>query len=173
MRPFLLLISLCALLLSGCGNDDNDTAGSPAEPGMTVETTPTAMDEQADSEAADVATQQTSEAESDAGAEAAAAMAETDAAVAAAEPAAAEPKMSGEQVFKKYCFACHMTGAANAPKVGDVAAWEPRIAKGMDALLMSAMQGVPNTAMMPSGGCNSCSEEELMAAIEFMVNQSR
>ena len=164
MRPLLLLISLCALLLSGCGNDDNDTAGSPAEPGMSVET-PTAADEQASPEVANADTQQSTEAETEAGAGDSAAMAEAD--------TAAEPQMSGEQVFKKYCFACHMTGAANAPKVGDVAAWEPRIAKGMDALLMSAMQGVPNTAMMAAGGCNSCSEEELMAAIEFMVNQSR
>ncbi len=89
------------------------------------------------------------------------------------EPEPVVQQMSGEQVFKKHCFSCHMTGAANAPKVGDVAAWEPRIAKGMEELLLSAINGIPNTAMMAKGTCNACSEDELMAAIEFMVNQSR
>ena len=90
-----------------------------------------------------------------------------------AEPEPVVQAMSGEQVFKKHCFACHMTGAANAPKVGDVAAWESRIAKGMDALLVSVIEGMPNTAMTAKGTCNACSEDELMAAIEFMVDQSQ
>ena len=81
--------------------------------------------------------------------------------------------MSGEQVFKKHCFACHMTGAANAPKIGDAEAWAPRIAKGMDALVLAAINGIPNTAMPAKGTCTSCSEEELQAAIDFMVQQSR
>jgi cytochrome c5 len=81
--------------------------------------------------------------------------------------------MTGEQVFKKHCIACHMTGAANAPKVGDIGAWAPRIAKGMDALMMSALEGVPNTAMQPRGTCTTCTEQEMQEAIEFMVNQSR
>jgi len=88
------------------------------------------------------------------------------------QPAEAQA-MTGEQVFKKHCMACHMTGAANAPRVGDVEAWAPRIAKGMDALLMSAINGVPNTAMPPGGTCVSCSEQELQAAIEFMIAQSQ
>jgi len=54
--------------------------------------------------------------------------------------AAAAPK-SGEQVYNSSCMACHVAGVAGAPKLGDKAAWAPRIAKGMDSLLASATQG--------------------------------
>jgi len=91
----------------------------------------------------------------------------------AAEPAAAEaagPK-SGEQVYQANCLACHGTGAAGAPKLGDAAAWAPRIAKGIDALLASATNGL--NAMPPKGLCMACSEEELKGAIEYMTSKSQ
>ena len=90
---------------------------------------------------------------------------------AAAAPAASGGAPDGEAVYKKACFACHMAGVANAPKAGDKAAWAPRVAKGMDALLQSALKGVPGTAMPPKGNCGACSEEELKAAIKFMSGQ--
>ncbi|MCW8982615.1 MAG: c-type cytochrome [Gammaproteobacteria bacterium] len=90
--------------------------------------------------------------------------------VAAAAPAAAR---SGEDVYKGACFACHGTGAAGAPKMGDTAAWEPRIAKGMDALLQSALNGVPGTGMTPKGTCATCSSDELKAAVEYMTSNSK
>ena len=70
-------------------------------------------------------------------------------------------------------MACHASGAANAPKLGDKAAWKPRIEKGMNALLQSAINGVPGTAMMKRGNCASCSDDDLKTAIEYMVMQSR
>jgi cytochrome c5 len=93
----------------------------------------------------------------------------------AAEPAAAGaegagPK-SGEQVYQANCIACHGTGAAGAPKMGDAAAWAPRIAKGIDALLASATKGL--NAMPPKGLCMACSEEELKGAIEYMTSKSQ
>lgn len=81
--------------------------------------------------------------------------------------------VSGEAVYKKSCVSCHGTGAANAPKLADTAAWAPRIEKGMDALYASALNGVPGTAMMAKGTCGSCSEEELQAAVDYMVEQSK
>ncbi len=91
----------------------------------------------------------------------------------AAEAPAAAPAVaaaaSGETTYNTFCMACHMTGAANAPKLGDKGAWAPRIAKGMEALMQSAINGVPGTAMPPRGTCASCSDADLKAAVEHMV----
>ena len=80
---------------------------------------------------------------------------------------AAAPK-SGEQVYNGSCMACHVAGA---PKLGDKAAWAPRIAKGMDSLLASATNGL--NAMPPKGTCMTCSSDELQAAVEYMVGKSQ
>ncbi|MCG6900617.1 MAG: cytochrome c5 family protein [Gammaproteobacteria bacterium] len=77
----------------------------------------------------------------------------------------------GQQIYQASCQACHATGAAGAPKLGDKEAWAPRIATGMDALLSSAING--KNAMPPKGACMSCSDEDLKAAIEYMVSQSQ
>ena len=81
--------------------------------------------------------------------------------------------MSGEAIYKKTCMACHASGAAGAPKLGDKQAWKPRIEKGMDALMQSALNGVPGTSMMKRGTCLSCSDDDLRAAVEYMVGQSK
>lgn len=70
--------------------------------------------------------------------------------------------------YNMYCVACHGTGAAGAPKTGDKADWEPRLAVGMDALVESAKKG--KNAMPPMGLCGDCSDAELKALIEFMAN---
>ncbi len=77
--------------------------------------------------------------------------------------------MSGEQVYKKSCIACHGSGAAGAPKSGDAAAWENRLSKGMEALYLSAINGVAGTAMMAKGTCVKCSDKELHAAVDYMI----
>jgi len=79
--------------------------------------------------------------------------------------------MSGEQVYKKSCQSCHASGAAGAPKLGDAVTWKARVAKGTDALYLSALKGVPGTAMMAKGTCGACSEEELNAAVDYMVSK--
>lgn len=96
--------------------------------------------------------------------------AETDASAEAGAAAAPETR-SSEQIYQSKCFGCHGTGAAGAPKVGDADAWAPRIAKGMDALLSSAVNGL--NAMPPKGLCMDCSKEELRGVIEYMVNASQ
>ena len=77
----------------------------------------------------------------------------------------------GQKIYQASCQACHATGAANAPKLGDKAAWAPRIATGIDAMLAVAIKG--KIAMPPRGACASCSDADLKAAIEYMVSQSQ
>lgn len=106
--------------------------------------------------------------ESAAGDEAAVAAAD---AVAAAAPAPAVEPMSADQIYQTNCLACHSTGAAGAPKTGDAAAWAPRIAQGMDSMVSNAINGL--NAMPPKGLCMTCSDDDLRAVVEYMVEQSR
>jgi len=75
----------------------------------------------------------------------------------------------GRAIYNKSCAACHVTGAANAPKLGDKAAWEQRIARGLDQLLQTVMAG--QGAMPPRGTCIDCSDEDLTIAIEYMLGR--
>jgi cytochrome c5 len=75
---------------------------------------------------------------------------------------------TGEQVFQAQCTACHSTGAVGAPKLGDEAAWAPRIKAGYDALLNSALKGKGN--MTPQGG-GDFSEFEIGRAVVYMANK--
>lgn len=87
-----------------------------------------------------------------------------------ANTASAAP--SGEQVYQNFCSSCHTPGLNAAPRIGDVAAWAPRIAKGEALLLQATIEGVP-PAMPPMGMCFRCTEAELAAAVGFMVLKSR
>ncbi len=93
----------------------------------------------------------------------------------AAAPAASSTTgpRDGEAVFKGSCFACHETGAAGAPKRGDKAAWEPRIAQGFETLRKHAIDGFTGkTGMMPPRGtCAACSDEEIENAIHYMTDK--
>lgn len=93
------------------------------------------------------------------------------AAPAAAAPAAASEARSGEAVYTAQCAMCHATGAAGAPRLGNNGEWAPRIAKGMDALMGSALNGL--NVMPPRGLCTTCSDEELQAAVQYMVDNSK
>ena len=77
----------------------------------------------------------------------------------------------GKATYDTKCLACHNTGVAGAPKLGDKAAWEPRIATGMDAMLAVAIKG--KGAMPPKGTCMDCSDDELKAAIQYMVDAAK
>jgi cytochrome c5 len=92
---------------------------------------------------------------------------------AAPTAAASSGPRSGEDVYNSACMACHSTGAAGAPKLGDAAAWADRIAKGNDALYSSGINGVAGTGMMARGGCMNCSDEEVTAAVDYMVAGSQ
>jgi cytochrome c5 len=89
-----------------------------------------------------------------------------------AKPAAAR---SGEQVFNTTCMVCHGTGAAGAPKLGDKAAWAPRIKQGNAVLVQHATQGFTGKTgvMPPRGTCGNCSDQELKGAVEYMVSKAK
>lgn len=80
-------------------------------------------------------------------------------------PAAAR---TGEQIYQAQCAACHATGAANAPKFGDTAAWAPRIATGYESLLNSVLKG--KGAMAAQGG-GDASDYEIARAVVYLANQ--
>ncbi|MDM4768338.1 c-type cytochrome [Pelomonas sp. SE-A7] len=75
---------------------------------------------------------------------------------------------TGEQVFQAQCAACHATGAAGAPKLGDAAAWGPRLKGGVEALLTSALKGKGN---MGAQGGGDFSDFEIKRAVVYMANQ--
>ena len=100
-----------------------------------------------------------------------AAVAEPGATAAAPVAAAAAEPLSGEQIYQRNCMACHTTGAAGAPKIGDAAAWAPRIAKGMDTIMTNATKGI--NAMPPKGLCMTCSDDEMKSVVEYILSQSQ
>ena len=85
---------------------------------------------------------------------------------ATATPVATAPK-SGKEVYDSVCFACHTSGVLGAPKFRDQADWASRIAKGKEALLQTSINGLNN--MPARGGNPSLTDEELEAAIEYML----
>lgn len=93
------------------------------------------------------------------------------AAPAADTPAAApaETDFDVAAAYNQSCMACHTTGAAGAPKIGDAAAWETRLEKGMDAVMNNVLNGI--NAMPARGLCMSCSDDQLAALVDYMISQ--
>jgi cytochrome c5 len=87
------------------------------------------------------------------------------------EQSEATPK-DGEKVYQQFCFSCHATGVGGAPRVGDPTAWAPSIAQGKDVMLQKSITGIP-PGMPPRGLCSLCTDEDLAAAIDYMVSQSQ
>jgi cytochrome c5 len=188
MNKMLITIAAVTLLISGCG-DKEDAASGQAEPSAvekTMESANDAMDSTADmaSDAAESAGDAADAADSTAEMAAGAAESVDDAASDAADAgsdtasdateevaAVADGGEVGQKVYMKSCMACHAAGVAGAPKLGDKAAWAPRIATGMDALVTSSIKG--KNVMPPRGTCASCSDDDLKAAVEYMVSQSQ
>lgn len=75
---------------------------------------------------------------------------------------------TGQQVFEAQCTACHTSGAAGAPKVGDTAAWAPRLKTGYDALLTAVLKG---KGSMGAQGGGDFSDFEIARAVVFLTNQ--
>ena len=98
----------------------------------------------------------------------------------AAEPAAVEAAapvatlMSGPQVYNAACVACHGNGIGGAPKTGDAAAWSSRIEQGLETLQTHAIEGYQGEQgyMPPKGGRVDLSDEEVLAALDFMLGES-
>lgn len=86
---------------------------------------------------------------------------------AAAKGAVATAKVDGAKVFASGCNVCHTAGVAGAPKLGDKAAWAPRMGQGIDALTAAVIKG--KGAMPPRGAVANASDAELRGAVEYMV----
>lgn len=98
---------------------------------------------------------------------AAAAAAPPAAAPAAAPAPTASAAADGKKIYDTTCMVCHATGVANAPKLGDKAAWAPRIAAGEETLVKHSISGI--RAMPPRGGNASLSDDQVRAAVAYML----
>ena len=81
----------------------------------------------------------------------------------------------GKKIYDASCMACHAAGVAGAPKLGDKANWAPRIAQGADTLHTHAIKGFQGKAgmMPPKGGNMSLKDEDVKAAVDYMVSQNK
>lgn len=95
------------------------------------------------------------------------------AAAAAAPPPAADGR--GKEVYDAACFICHATGVAGAPKIGDSTGWAPRVALGNDTLYKHAIEGfMGETGLMPpKGGRMDFSDDDVKAAVDYMLTNSQ
>ncbi|HLB46014.1 MAG TPA: c-type cytochrome [Anaerolineales bacterium] len=93
---------------------------------------------------------------------------------AAAVPATAAANDKGKQVYDGACFACHASGVTGAPKLGDKEAWAPRIAQGNELLYEHALKGFMGKGLMPpKGGRADLPDEDVIAAVDYMVNAAK
>lgn len=89
------------------------------------------------------------------------------AATAAPEPAATEFDVAA--TYQMSCFACHGTGAAGAPVLGDQEVWAARMEKGIDGVMANVIAGL--NAMPAKGLCMTCSDDDLRALVDYMASQ--
>lgn len=89
--------------------------------------------------------------------------------LAGSEPAKEEPTgpRDGATVYGTFCIACHASGVNGAPKTGNADDWAPRIAQGKETLVKHALEGF--NAMPAKGTCMDCSDDEIIAAIDHMI----
>lgn len=90
------------------------------------------------------------------------------------EAEAAPASLTGPQVYNAACLACHGGGIGGAPVTGDKAAWAARIAQGADTLNQHALEGFTGAAgfMPPKGGRTDLSDDEIIAAVQYLVEQA-
>lgn len=153
--PLVLVVSL-AVLLAACGSKEGE-APEAAAPEAVAPAPEAAAPEAAAPEAA--------------APEAAA----PEAAAPAEGTAVAAAGLDGKKIYGNVCSMCHAAGVAGAPKPGDKADWGPRIAQGNDVLYKHAIEGFTGAkGMMPArGGSAKLSDDEVKAAVDFMVAQSK
>lgn len=77
----------------------------------------------------------------------------------------------GQKIYETYCTGCHMSGAGGAPKTGDTAAWAPLIASGIENLHKNALNGI--NSMPRKGGCSTCTDNEIISAVNYIVEESK
>ncbi|HKE38975.1 MAG TPA: c-type cytochrome [Casimicrobiaceae bacterium] len=80
----------------------------------------------------------------------------------------AATERTGEQIVRAQCASCHEAGAGGAPKIGDRAAWIPRMKQGVDAVVRSAISG--HGGMPARGGMANLTDAEMKSAVLYMFN---
>lgn len=75
------------------------------------------------------------------------------------------------RTYTQSCAACHNSGAAGAPRFGNSADWSARLEKGMDVLVEHTINGF-NNVMPPKGMCFTCSDDDLRAVVQYMLDES-
>ncbi len=88
-----------------------------------------------------------------------------------APASSASASRSGEEVYAKSCKTCHGSGMGGAPKFGTASDWTARLDQGMDSLYISAIGGFQG--MPPKGLCMDCSDDELKAAVDYILEGSK
>lgn len=76
---------------------------------------------------------------------------------------------SGAEVYQAACFACHETGVARAPRLGNHEDWSYRVNYGIDTMYRSALKG--RAGMPPKGGHPELSDDEVRSAVDYMLGQ--
>lgn len=173
MKKLSLLMASAAIILAGCGSKDEAVA-------------PEAIDQAVQETAVEVevlVVESQQEASAGTAEEVTVAVVDTATETVAVvqeevtqEAAAAEPDLAqGKVIYSKNCFACHGSGAAGAPKLGDTENWAPRIAQGMGTMAEHAIGGFKGATgyMPPKGGFMGLSDEEVTVAIAYMVSESQ
>lgn len=177
VATFLIVASAASLL--ACGKSEETPAPiapSPAVEAAQVETAPAAVPEPV-APVVEPPAAPLPEAAQSAAASQRAATKPAEAAPAATPageiaPSTPSPDLAhGQQIYRQACAFCHDKGVAGAPKIGDAAAWSPRLAQGMDALYAASLRG--KGAMPAKGGNPSLADADVKAAVDYLVAQSR
>ena len=148
MKALKFLPLAFALVLAGCGEKTPPAAEAvPATPAPEVAAAPAAPAVPAPAEPAAAA-----------------------APAPAAKAAGTGDLVKGEQVYTSTCLACHGAGVLGAPKFGDKAMWGPRIAQGIDTLHTNSINGI--RMMPPKGGNATLKDEDVKAAVDYMVSKA-
>jgi cytochrome c5 len=82
----------------------------------------------------------------------------------------------GKEIYEQLCTSCHTSGVAGAPKLGDKAMWGPRVAEGLDTLIKHAIEGYhgpDGNFMPPKGGNPALTDEQVKAAVTWIVEQAK
>lgn len=151
MKALKLLPLAIALIIAGCGEKTPPAAETvPAAPAPEVAVAPAMPAPAAPAPAASAAP--------------------APAPAPAASAASTGDLVKGEQVYTATCLACHGAGVLGAPKFGDKAMWGPRIAQGIDTLHTNSINGI--RMMPPKGGNATLKDEDVKAAVDYMVSKS-
>jgi cytochrome c5 len=184
MNRKLIAVAVMSLVLGACGKSEEpkeaEQAGSdaaappPMQSGQAADTAAMPEASGADSAGA-MSDMETTAQEAMSQAEEAVAKAEETVAAMTPAPSAGAANGEGKKAYDQICFACHAQGVAGAPVFGDKAAWAPRIAQGMDTLYTHAINGFQGTAgvMPPKGGMPSLSDEQVKAAVDYIVENAK